>query len=196
MVISHPIHPLHLSPATVLQTVALGETVEPDDSTVLGRGAAALRALGRHAASRAGRPRPLSIPRPQPADAARQRQRAGNPRSACLCCRCSRPLQAPAGRRTPPGLPARFQRVGAGLRPHCTTGPWAGLFRFRAGNGLRLPLRQVGRVGTAQLAGLRLNAWPHVLRHGTRSGLAPAAMPTHQAVQLGVCLQRQPGPAT
>lgn len=137
------------------------------------RGRAALWPLGRHAAARAGRPRPHPIQRPQPADAARQRQWAGNPRGACRCGRCSLPLPALAGRQTSPGLPARFQRAGGGALPPLLNRSVGAPIPTRAGICWRLPRQRADRVGTVRLAGRRLNAWPHNLRCGPRPGGRP-----------------------
>jgi hypothetical protein len=118
-----------------------------------GTGHPGSRSLGRHAVSRAGRPRPLANTAPQPADSARQRQRAGNPRAACLWCRCSRHPQAPPGRRPSRTLPARLQRLGRGCAP--TEPDFA-----RTKSGPAAPPPRVDRVGTVQRAGLRLDALP------------------------------------
>lgn len=80
-------------------------------------GSAALWSLGRHAAFSGWTPSSPLNTAPHPTATARRCQRAGNPRDACRCCRCSRPLPAPAGRRTPPRLPARFQRAGGVALP-------------------------------------------------------------------------------
>lgn len=110
---------------------------------------------------------PLSIPRPQPADTARQCQRAGNPRCACRCCRCSRPLPAPPERRTPPRLPARFQRAGGGALPplrHRTVG---GPFFAWAKNDLRLPRQHIDPAGWVDVLGCGWTPGP------TSCGAAP-----------------------
>ena len=139
-------------------------------------GSAALWSLGRHATLAGWTPAipfQYPIPRPQPADTARQCQRAGNPRSACRCCRCSRPLPAPAGRRTLPRLPARFQRAGGGALPPLRHRAVGGPFFAGAKNDLRLPRQHIDPVGWVRLAGLRLDAWPHSCGVAPNPGCRP-----------------------
>lgn len=110
---------------------------------------------------------PLSIPRPHPTDTTRRCQRAGNPRDACRCFRCSRPLTAPAGRRTPPRLPARFQRAGGGAMPPLLNRSVGAPIPAEGGNLLAAPqaaLRPSGLGAVCWAAAGRLAprplAWP------------------------------------
>lgn len=76
------------------------------------------------------------------------------------------PAAAPAGRRTPPGLPARLRRSG-GVTPSPLLNRSVGA-PIAAGAAIcwRHPWQRAEPVGGARLAGRRLNAWPHVLRRG------------------------------
>ena len=111
-----------------MQPVARGETVEADASTVGKSGTTVLWSLGRHTVSRAGRPRPLSIPRPGLLTLPTAGQTVGQPASGAPF---SLPFgnQSPwAGRPSPRRLPDRLQRPGAGRCPRGTTRAWAPLF--------------------------------------------------------------------
>lgn len=142
-----------LSPATVLQTVVQWETVKADASTVPATGQGSSSAA-RAARSRSGwtpsTPFQYRAPIPLSCTAA---STGGQPaRCAPLVPLFAAPAGPPA-RRPAPRLPARLQRVGAGLRPRCTTSPWAGLFPIRAGNGLRLPRARWAVWARRNLAG-------------------------------------------
>lgn len=154
-----------------MQPVARGETVEADASTVGKSGTTVLWSLGRHTVSRAGRPRPLSIPRPGLLTLPTAGQTVGQPASGAPF---SLPFgnQSPwAGRPSPRRLPDRLQRPGAGRCPRGTTRAWAPLFSLGRKIACGSPSRSLTVVGTVQFSGRRLNALPR--RYATAPGSIP-----------------------
>ena len=130
-------------------------------------GSAALWSLGRHATLASWTPAiPFQYRAPNPltlhGSANGRATRAVRAVVAAVRVPCL--LRLDAGHR--PGCPPAFSVLRAGRCPRCITGPWADLSTFRASNDLRLPLQRVDLVGQVQLAGLRLDALPHVLRRG------------------------------
>lgn len=150
-----------------MQTVAARQTVEADASTSKPTGPAALWSLGGHATLPGWTPViPFQYRAPIPL--APHGGSSGRATRAVLALvaavRVPLRLRLDAGHR--PGCPPAFSVLGAGRCPRCITGPWADLSTFRASNDLRLPLQRVDLVGQVQLARLRLDALPHVLRRG------------------------------
>ena len=160
-----------------MQTVARRETVEVDASTSKPKGSAALRSLGRHATLAGWTPAiPFQYRAPNPLTL----HGSDNGRATRAVLAVVAAVRAPclllldAGHRT--GCPPAFSVLAAGLCPRCITGPWADLSPFRASNDLRLPRQRTDPVGGVRLAGLRLDARPHVLRRGPQLPVPPWPM--------------------